>query len=206
MLYSMRRCEPHRLEGLELLSTALWHLKDDVQLCYLARDAVSARSAVPGGLVRRGGCLSLQKGARRGHQVFSSSDCGSPSVRLRVHAVRPRVRRGSRAAENFSFSHRAMYRHAMRLDGRHYNAWYGLGAIYYRQEKYAWRNIIFSEHCHESWLFRAALLSGNDVPCQQTVPRRAPTFETRSSSRTNNPQARFSAPMSLFLWIDMRRP
>ena len=30
-----------------------------------------------------------------------------------------------------------MYRHAMRLDGRHYNAWYGLGAIYYRQEKYA---------------------------------------------------------------------
>ena len=29
------------------------------------------------------------------------------------------------------------YRHAMRLDGRHYNAWYGLGAIYYRQEKYA---------------------------------------------------------------------
>ena len=30
----------------------------------------------------------------------------------------------------------AMYRHAMRIDERHYNAWYGLGAIYYRQEKY----------------------------------------------------------------------
>ena len=28
------------------------------------------------------------------------------------------------------------YRNALRLDSRHYNAWYGLGTVYYRQEKY----------------------------------------------------------------------
>ena len=28
------------------------------------------------------------------------------------------------------------FRHALRTDERHYNAWYGLGAIYYRQEKF----------------------------------------------------------------------
>lgn len=28
------------------------------------------------------------------------------------------------------------YRHAIRVDPRHYNAWYGLGTICYRQEKY----------------------------------------------------------------------
>jgi anaphase-promoting complex subunit 3 len=30
----------------------------------------------------------------------------------------------------------ACYRHAIRLDARHYNAWYGLGAIFFRQEKF----------------------------------------------------------------------
>ena len=29
----------------------------------------------------------------------------------------------------------ACYRSAIRIDERHYNAWYGLGNIYYRQEK-----------------------------------------------------------------------
>jgi anaphase-promoting complex subunit 3 len=28
------------------------------------------------------------------------------------------------------------YRNALRLDDNHYNAWYGLGIIYYKQEKY----------------------------------------------------------------------
>lgn len=28
------------------------------------------------------------------------------------------------------------YRNAIRVDSRHYNAWYGLGTVYYRQEKY----------------------------------------------------------------------
>ena len=31
----------------------------------------------------------------------------------------------------------ACYRSAIRIDERHYNAWYGLGNIYYRQEKCA---------------------------------------------------------------------
>ena len=35
----------------------------------------------------------------------------------------------------------ACYRSALRIDERHYNAWYGLGNIYYRQEKYD-----FAEH------------------------------------------------------------
>eukprot|EP00965_Chrysotila_dentata_P016358 541297-Pleurochrysis_carterae.AAC.1 len=33
------------------------------------------------------------------------------------------------------------YRAAIKLDERHYNAWYGLGSVYYRQEKYD-----FAEH------------------------------------------------------------
>ena len=33
------------------------------------------------------------------------------------------------------------YRSAIRIDERHYNAWYGLGHAHYRQEKYD-----FAEH------------------------------------------------------------
>jgi anaphase-promoting complex subunit 3 len=32
----------------------------------------------------------------------------------------------------------AAFRHAIRYDDRHYNAWYGLGAIYYRYEQMLW--------------------------------------------------------------------
>jgi anaphase-promoting complex subunit 3 len=28
------------------------------------------------------------------------------------------------------------YRHAIRIDQSHYNAWYGLGSVFFRQEKY----------------------------------------------------------------------
>ena len=35
----------------------------------------------------------------------------------------------------------ACYRSAIRIDERHYNAWYGLGNIYFRQEKFD-----FAEH------------------------------------------------------------
>ena len=35
----------------------------------------------------------------------------------------------------------AFYRSAIRIDERHYNAWYGLGNIYFRQEKFD-----FAEH------------------------------------------------------------
>ncbi|KAH8054423.1 hypothetical protein JL720_14443 [Aureococcus anophagefferens] len=52
-LRTMRRVEPHRMAGLELLSTALWHLKDDVELCYLARHCVDFDARSPGPEVPR---------------------------------------------------------------------------------------------------------------------------------------------------------
>ena len=60
-LRAMQRHEPHRLEGVELLSTALWHLKDEVELCYVARRAVDADPRSPEAWCASGNCLSLQK-------------------------------------------------------------------------------------------------------------------------------------------------
>ncbi|KAH8052786.1 hypothetical protein JL722_9919 [Aureococcus anophagefferens] len=108
-LRTMRRVEPHRMAGLELLSTALWHLKDDVELCYLARHCVDF-DAEPRG---------LRAIAVDPRFAYAYTLCGHEYV----------------ANEDFEKAI-GMYRHAMRIDERHYNAWYGLGAIYYRQEKY----------------------------------------------------------------------
>ena len=57
----MRRVDPARVAGLELLSTALWHLKDEVELCYLARAAVAEDPRSPEAWCASGNCLSLQK-------------------------------------------------------------------------------------------------------------------------------------------------
>lgn len=41
----------------------------------------------------------------------------------------------------------ACYRDAIRADERHYNAWYGLGAVYYRQEKFDLAEYHFRRAC-----------------------------------------------------------
>jgi anaphase-promoting complex subunit 3 len=131
-LNEMRRYEPHRLEGVELLSTALWHLKDDVALCALARDATKRDNQSPQAWCAAGNCLSLQK------EHDAAIRCFHRAIGVNPRFAYAYTLCGHEYVANEAFDKAvSMYRHAMRLDGRHYNAWYGLGAIYYRQEKYA---------------------------------------------------------------------
>ncbi|CAN0011544.1 unnamed protein product, partial [Choristocarpus tenellus] len=60
-LESMQRYDPHRMEGLELLSTALWHLKREVELCYLAQKVSDFDRISPYTWCVVGNCFSLQK-------------------------------------------------------------------------------------------------------------------------------------------------
>ena len=84
------------------------------------------------------------------------------------------------------------YRHAMRLDGRHYNAWYGLGAIYYRQEKYALAEYHFQRalsmnpgssvlHCYLGMTYHA------NKRCHDALRH----LRLAAAAEPNNPQARF---------------
>ncbi|KAJ8612873.1 hypothetical protein CTAYLR_002059 [Chrysophaeum taylorii] len=127
----MERAEPHRMQGLELLSTALWHLKDDVDLCYLARRCVDFDPRAPEPWCAAGNCLSLQK------EHDSAIRCFQRAIAVDPRFAYAYTLCGHEYVANEDFEKAvAMYRHAMRVDDRHYNAWYGLGAIYYRQEKY----------------------------------------------------------------------
>ncbi|XP_035234217.1 cell division cycle protein 27 homolog [Stegodyphus dumicola] len=127
----VRRLEPHRLQGMEYYSTALWHLQKEVALSTLAQELTDFDIKSPQTWCAAGNCFSLQKE----HET---------AIKYLQRAVQ--------VDENFSYAHtllgheyvmteemdKAMtcFRNAIRIDPRHYNAWYGVGMIYYKQEKF----------------------------------------------------------------------
>lgn len=125
------RVEPYRVEGLEYYSSALWHLRRDVELCRLAQQCLQWDRLRPQVWCVVGNCFSLQKEHdaaiklfKRAIQVDSTFTyaytlCGHEFV----------------ACEKIDKAV-AMYENALNLDPRHYNAWWGLGNIYHRQEEH----------------------------------------------------------------------
>ena len=53
------KVEPFRLEGLEYYSTCLWHLKKQVELCYLSNYALEKSLFAPETWCVIGNCYSL---------------------------------------------------------------------------------------------------------------------------------------------------
>lgn len=125
------RTEPQRVEGLEFYSSALWHLRKDIELGFLAQQVLQGNRLKPQVWCVVGNCFSLQKEHdtaikffKRAIQVDSSFTyaytlCGHEFV----------------ANEKFDKAI-PMYEQALSIDPRHYNAWWGLGNIYHRQEEH----------------------------------------------------------------------
>ena len=126
-----RRVSPHYLEGMDMYSTALYHMKKDVQLSYLAQEAVAMDRLSPQAWCVMGNCFSLQKDHETALKFFQRA------LQLESHCTYAHTLCGHEyvAMEDFEEG-LACYRNAIRLDSRHYNAWYGLGTIYFRQEKF----------------------------------------------------------------------
>mmetsp|Transcript_6897 Transcript_6897/g.12747 ORF Transcript_6897/g.12747 Transcript_6897/m.12747 type:complete len:783 (+) Transcript_6897:305-2653(+) len=127
----MREVAPDRTAGLEIYSTSLWHLKAEVELCYLAQHALSIDKLAPESWICIGNCFSLQKEHDVATKFFQRALQIDPrftyAYTLSAHEF----------VSNEDFEKAiACYRHAIRTDPRHYNAWYGLGTIYHRQEKF----------------------------------------------------------------------
>jgi len=130
-LETMQRIEPHRMKGLEVLSTALWHLKKEVELSNLAQRAIDFDRHSAEAWCVVGNCFSLQKEHETALTFFRRS------VRLDPSFTYSHTLSGHEFVANEDFEKAATcYRDALRADERHYNAWYGLGAIYFRQEKH----------------------------------------------------------------------
>ncbi|PPR84022.1 hypothetical protein GOBAR_AA36694 [Gossypium barbadense] len=130
------RVSPYSLEGMDVYSTVLYHLKEDMKLSYLAQELISTDRLAPQSWCAMGNCYSLQKDHETALKNFQRA------VQLNSKFAYAHTLCGHEyvALEDFENGIKC-YQNALRIDSRHYNAWYGLGMIYLRQEKFE-----FSEH------------------------------------------------------------
>ena len=127
----MKLIEPHRVKGLDILSTAYWHLKHEIELCHLAQHVTNFDRLSPETWVVVGNCFSLQKEHETAILFFKRSIQLDPSFKYAYTLS------GHEYISNEDLdSALLLYRNSIRFNERYYNAWYGLGTIYFRQEKY----------------------------------------------------------------------
>jgi anaphase-promoting complex subunit 3 len=141
-LQVMEQVEPHRMAGLEVLSTALWQMKREVELSHLAQRVTDFDRLSAEVWCVVGNCFSLQKEHETALTFFRRSIQLDPSFTY-SHTLS-----GHEYFANEDFDKAvACYRDAIRADERHYNAWYGMGAVYYRQEKFDLAEYHFHRAC-----------------------------------------------------------
>ncbi|XP_010526443.1 PREDICTED: cell division cycle protein 27 homolog B isoform X2 [Tarenaya hassleriana] len=131
-----RQVSPYCLEGMDIYSTVLYHLKEDMKLSYLAQELMLTDRLAPQSWCAMGNCYSLRKDHDTALKNFQRA------VQLNPKFAYAHTLCGHELAtlEDFENGMRC-YQNALRVDTRHYNAWFGLGMIYLRQEKFE-----FSEH------------------------------------------------------------
>ncbi|WJX80905.1 Cell division cycle protein 27 B, variant 2 [Trifolium repens] len=131
-----RQITPYNLDGMDVYSTVLYHLKEDMKLSYLAQELIQTDRLAPQSWCAMGNCYSLQKDHETALKNFQRA------VQLNPRFAYAHTLCGHEyvALEDFENGIKC-YQSALRVDARHYNAWYGLGMVYLRQEKFE-----FSEH------------------------------------------------------------
>ncbi|KAK2965292.1 hypothetical protein RJ640_004161 [Escallonia rubra] len=131
-----RLVSPYSLEGMDIYSTVLYHVKEDMKLSYLAQELIATDRLAPQSWCAMGNCYSLQKDHESALKNFQRA------VHLNSRSAYAHTLCGHEyvALEDYENGIKS-YQNALRVDARHYNAWYGLGMIYLRQEKFE-----FSEH------------------------------------------------------------
>ncbi|VAI78543.1 unnamed protein product [Triticum turgidum subsp. durum] len=121
------RLSPCTLEGMDIYSTVLYHLNEEMRLSYLAQELISVDRLSPQA------CAALGNGT---NLVYNCKSC----INVTISTIFLLNANRYSALEDYENSVK-FYRCALQVDERHYNAWYGLGVVYLRQEKFE-----FAEH------------------------------------------------------------
>ncbi|XP_006657144.3 cell division cycle protein 27 homolog B isoform X1 [Oryza brachyantha] len=130
------RLSPCTLEGMDIYSTVLYHLNEEMRLSYLAQELVSIDRLSPQAWCAVGNCFAL----RKDHETALKNFQRAVQLDSRVAYAHTLCGHEYSALEDYENSIK-LYRSALQVDERHYNAWYGLGVVYLRQEKFE-----FAEH------------------------------------------------------------
>uniref|UniRef100_T1JEI7 Cell division cycle protein 27 homolog n=1 Tax=Strigamia maritima TaxID=126957 RepID=T1JEI7_STRMM len=135
-----QKMEPHRLEGLEYYSTALWHLQKEVELSALAQELSENYKESGEAWCAAGNCFSLQKEHDTAVKFFQRAVLVEPNFAYAYTLLGHEYVITEELDKAMS-----CFRNAIRIDPRHYNAWYGIGMIYYKQEKFQFAEFHFKK-------------------------------------------------------------
>lgn len=127
----IRNMTHSRLEDMEIYSTVLWHLKNEVELSYLAHELIDIERLSPQAWCAIGNTFSLQRDHDQALKCFKRATQVDPTF---AYAF---TLQGHEHVANEEYD-KAMtaYRNAIGAENRHYNAWYGLGNVYEKMGKY----------------------------------------------------------------------
>lgn len=123
--------EPNRMELLEIYSTSLWHLQKEVALSTLAQDLMlqDKKSAITWCVA--GNCFSLHKEHETAIQFFQRAVQCDPEFPYSYTLLGHELVMTEELDKALS-----CFRTAILKDSRHYNAWFGIGTIFSKQERY----------------------------------------------------------------------
>jgi anaphase-promoting complex subunit 3 len=185
----LRFVEPAYIEGMDIYSTVLWHLKDDVELSNLAHELVATHANACQTWCVVGNCFSLQKEHENALIFFQRA------IDINPFYVYAYTLSGHEYVSNEDFDKATQfYRKAISIDPRHYNAWYGLGTIYFRQEKISVAKMHFTYAIRINpnssilYCYLGMLLSQLQPPQNQTALQ---ILEKAKILSPDNPQAQF---------------
>lgn len=126
------KLDPYRLEGLEIYSTALWHMKKTKKLSFLAQRMSEVDRVSPFTFCAIGNCFSLQKDHETALQFFKRAIKVSNGLFSYAHTLAGHEHFANDELDDAM----RCFRNATIVDPRHYNAWYGIGIVCRRQEKF----------------------------------------------------------------------
>jgi anaphase-promoting complex subunit 3 len=118
----LRRLSSSWLEDLEVYSTVLWHLKDDVELSFLGHELISDHYHSPQTWCAMGNSFSVQRCHQEAIKCFRRAGQLQPQLAYSYSLLGHEHFEAEEYAEATT-----SFRKALQVDPRHYSAWVGLG-------------------------------------------------------------------------------
>lgn len=126
---AVRTLEPYRLWDMEMYSSLLWNIRNAQELSFLAQELLNINPHAPQGWLAAGNLFSLQRDRPKALTCFRRAFQLDPSCAY-AYTLSGQELLDEDADRAINF-----FQSALRVDARHYNAWYGLGTCYMRMSK-----------------------------------------------------------------------
>jgi len=123
--------EPYRLEGIEYYSSCLWSLQKHSELSELALSSIEKNPFASEAWIAIGNCYSLQREHDTALQFFNRA------IQLSQNMAYAHTLCGHEYIYKDDFQKaKKCYEVALVIDPKNFNAWWGMGNVYHKQEKY----------------------------------------------------------------------